>query len=176
MTTVDVMKMISRSATLSTLVAVATTVALAGCTLAFTPELPDPPSLAPTSAPSPAAGDSGNDDGDEPDSPETIPSIRQEYSEQVQRSLSCPGDAITISDSGAVIELVDDCASVTVSGAGTVVLAQVVGTLTVTATSAIVIVASADSVTTEGTANLVRWESGSPVVIDTGVNNTIGAE
>lgn len=160
------------------LVALVAAAALTGCTLSFTPnEQSEAAPASPEGATEPdvtTTDPESDTDSDSDDGPKSTSSIRAEYAGQVQSSLACAGGSIEIDTAGSVVELADDCDSLTVSGTGTIVLAQNVGALSVTGTSTVVVVASAESISADGTGNVVQWESGSPAVSDSGLANEMG--
>lgn len=98
---------------------------------------------------------------------------RADLAAAVERMVSCPGGAIDIADVGSVLQLDSDCPSVTVSGSGTVVLAENVDALTVTGIGVTVYVRQLGSASVSGSGNIVTWESGSPVIDNVGTGNTL---
>lgn len=171
----------TRGLLLTSLVAAAA-LGMAGCSVAFEPTAA-PSSPAPSSPESPSvpvdnsptdsgtgdsgAGDSGTDDGDR-----SLPT-RAEWEPKVSGTVSCVDGRADITADISVLELAADCDEVTVSGTGSVILAAHVGRLSVRGDTATIIVASADAVDVAGVGNVVLWESGTPVVSDTGDINVV---
>jgi len=96
---------------------------------------------------------------------------RQRFADRVTRETVCGGEVTEIDGTGDIVRLTGDCATVTVSGTGVVVLAEHVTSLEVDATGATVVVVSVEKITLAGSTNVVVWESGSPKVTDTGTAN-----
>ena len=76
---------------------------------------------------------------------------------------------------GAVIQVAEDCQSVTVSSAGSSVVTEAVGTLSVTSVGAIIYVTDVDTVTfAEGAdANMVVFQWKAPHVSDAATGNLV---
>ena len=104
---------------------------------------------------------------------ETEGNLRSEFADSVLEELSCEGGELTIDQTGSVVELTEQCDLVKVTGEGSVVLLDEVGTLDVSATGAVVIVKEADAITVSGTGNAVTYETGSPKVTDSGSANAV---
>jgi hypothetical protein len=83
------------------------------------------------------------------------------------------GDAATTRASEAV-EVTDACGTLTVAGAGSVVVAGDVTDVVVEGAGARVAVRSAATVTIDAADVTVTWESGTPVVTDLGAGSTYG--
>ncbi|MBB2958639.1 DUF3060 domain-containing protein [Pseudoclavibacter helvolus] len=174
-------------------IAAAGLLALTGCTARVVEE---PAATAPAAettapvAPAPAETQSAPDaTADSPAPEESAPEVvstdgdatgaagasetRTDLSEGVTASLTCNGGALTIDGTytAQVVEVTDDCSSLTINSNTTVVVAQNVGTLNVAGSTNNVLVASAQSVTMDGTANVVSWETGSPQVSNSGNAN-----
>ncbi|KZE88654.1 DUF3060 domain-containing protein [Microbacterium sp. TNHR37B] len=160
----------------------AVSLGLAGCTVSFEParEKPSPAASAPTGTqtgadpadPDPSATDAGNG-GTETDPAAAARATRDHWQSRVSGVVSCVDGRADVTADATVLQITDDCDTVTVEGAGVVVLARQVGTLTVGADASTVIVAGADAVEVTGVGNEVFWESGSPVVSDTGTMNVV---
>lgn len=151
------------------------TSALSSCSLGFTPDKTDSKTSESTADDTPKMT-KDDEDADAEDLDDDAPAdgtTRADLEGSVDTRLECPGGTAKIGQIGKVVELGSDCAKVTVTGAGTVVLAQNIDRLTVDATAATVFVKQLGSVDATGQGNLVTWESGSPAVSDSGVANTI---
>ncbi len=159
----------------------AVSLGVAGCTVSFEParDKPSPAHSAPVDAqsgtdpadPDPAETDAG--DGTETDPAATERATRAHWQSRVSGVISCVDGRADVTADATVLEITDDCDTVTVEGAGVVILARQVGTLTVGADASTVIVAGAEAVEVTGVGNEVFWESGSPVVSDTGTMNVV---
>ncbi|MFT4280450.1 DUF3060 domain-containing protein [Microbacterium sp.] len=159
----------------------AVSLGIAGCTVSFEParEKPSPAASAPVDTQSgtdpagtdPAETDAG--DGAETDPAAAERATRAHWQSRVSGVVSCVDGRADVTADATVLEITDDCDIVTVEGAGVVVLARQVGTLTVGADASTVIVAGAGAVEVTGVGNEVFWESGSPVVSDTGTMNVV---
>lgn len=94
--------------------------------------------------------------------------MRRDLAEDVVTELTCPDGVVDVDSFATVVEVVEDCSVVNVSGDASTVVAQNVGTLNLDASATVVLVASAEQVNlaANGSANTVVWESGSPTVSD----------
>lgn len=103
------------------------------------------------------------------------PLTREELLDQVRTQLTCPDGYLEIDGIATSVEIVDDCEEVVVTGDVPKIVAQHIGTLTVSGTGADIIVISVDhiEVTEDGDIALVAWETGSPSVIDRSIGSTI---
>ncbi|MHC5798003.1 DUF3060 domain-containing protein [Lacisediminihabitans sp. FW035] len=137
---------------------------LGGCTI----EIVRAPSRSVASTDS-GAGDTpplpGND-------PPTSHRQRVDYENSVSSTVTCSGAELEISSTGTVVSLTDDCAKLTVSATGAVMLAQSVGVLTVSGSANTVFVSGVTTVVLTGTGNTVYWREGTPEVRDSGIANT----
>lgn len=99
---------------------------------------------------------------------------RAYYEDSIDLELVCPTGSLEIDTTGVVVDILEPCDSVTVSGNGVVVLAQSVGTLTVDGigVNAIVADATAVTITDGGNGSMVTWESGTPAVQDDSIGST----
>ncbi|PPF43901.1 hypothetical protein C5B85_12200 [Pseudoclavibacter sp. AY1F1] len=88
--------------------------------------------------------------------------------------LTCGGGTLDIDDTyiAQVVEVTDDCETLSITTATAVVVAQNVGTLSVDGVSNAVLVASAETITLDGSTNSVMWETGSPTVANSGTSNS----
>lgn len=166
----------------------AATLSLTGCTLDFLPD------QAPNPTESGSATDSSTDSGNSDDTATQTPAPGQQtedtdvdgdddnsgvddrrdrYEDQVQRQLNCSGGTLDIADAGSVVEVDEDCTNVTVSGSGTVVLADDIKKLTVTGMDVTVFVDTLGAVKVIGSDNRVFWDDGNPKITNTGMNNTV---
>ncbi len=87
---------------------------------------------------------------------------------------TCGGGDLDLPVAGTTAEVVDDCATLTVSGAAAVVVAGEVTDLVVAGAGATVVVRSAASVTIDAADVTVAWEGGSPRVTDHAAGGTYG--
>lgn len=155
---------------------------LAGCTVSFQPAGSDPTPSAPASDsekpssdgadPGDEATDPGGEDGQTPNG-DAPAATREHWQQRVSQIVSCVDGRADITADATALEVTADCDTVTIAGAGVIVLAQKVGSLTVTADASTVIVAEADTIDVTGVGNEVRWESGEPTVSDTGTMNVV---
>lgn len=158
-----------RRVALASAALVVASTALTGCALDFIPDVsgegkPDAAEQSPSPrAPEPAE----TDDTDTA----TTASGREHYLERVERTISCPDGTLDIADIAGIIALDSDCADITVSGSGTVLLANSIDRLSVVGVNNEVFVGSLGSLDVSGSGNTVTWEGGSPTVTNTGVNN-----
>ncbi|QIM17185.1 DUF3060 domain-containing protein [Leucobacter insecticola] len=169
------------STPLRALIALATltaAVSLVGCSVDAKPETP---------APKPATSDSPssntqketvdeNSDSNSSDSDTSASGLRADYLDAVTRTEDCASGSVSIGSSGEVVQIQGSCASVTVSGDGSVVLADDVDSLTVSGTGAVVITKKLGAVTASGIGNVVSWTNGSPTISDSGTGNVIQPE
>ena len=146
--------------------ALASLLALTSCSLGYEP--PGTPSTALAEATAPQHSTSGT----AATAGTTTPGgTRQRFVDRVTRETACAGEVTEVDGTGDIVRLTGDCATVTVSGTGVVVLAERVASLEVDATGATVVVASVEKITLAGSTNVVVWESGNPKVTDTGTAN-----
>ncbi|QCQ17883.1 DUF3060 domain-containing protein [Microbacterium sp. RG1] len=152
-------------------------VLLTGCSVAYeTPEAPaaDP---APSSTPAPTAS-APKEQEQEPNTSRT-PSpasddLRARYADVAQQT-SCASGEVVVAQAGATVSIEGECALVTVTASGAVVLADRIGTLEITGAANQVQAASVDVARLGGSGNDLRWESGAADVTDTGVANSARA-
>ena len=88
---------------------------------------------------------------------------------------SCASGEAVVSQAGATVSIAGECALVSVTASGVVVLADRIGTLEIAGAANQVQAASIDVVRLGGSGNDVRWESGAADVTDTGAANTARA-
>jgi hypothetical protein len=153
-----------------------------GCTVSFQPADAGPSPSAPASdSEKPSGGTTdesgeGTDPGGEgvetPDG-DSPRATREYWQPRVSRIVTCVDGRADITADATALELAADCDTVTIAGAGVIVLAQKVGSLTVTADASTVIVAEADAIDVSGVGNEVLWEAGDPTVSDTGTMNVV---
>lgn len=153
-------------------------VALTGCSVGFTPvgQNASAEPVAPAAEPNKAASSEAPSVPDTPsDAAQT--NVREQYA-AVASAVTCPGGALTIDAVGSVVHVVGECADLTITGTGTVVLADTVTTLTVAAVAVVVSVTevSTISVTDESTSAVVQWRDGTPDIIDDGSFSVITQE
>lgn len=98
--------------------------------------------------------------------------LRADYEDAANVTLTCGVDPIEIDNTADTIDLVGDCAEVTVSGTGAIVLAEKIGILTVNGVANTVFVGDVATVALDGTGNTVLWESDTPSITDVGTGNT----
>lgn len=91
-------------------------------------------------------------------------------------TMSCPGGSLTIDGVGVVVRISEPCENLTVSGAGSLIMAGDVTNLTVSGVGTMVAVASAGTVTFSGapTGAVVGWETGTPTVTGAGTGILAG--
>lgn len=139
--------------------------ALSGCAVGFSPSgAPDAADPRPSTPVEQVDPDETPDADVETDGSEYP--TRAEISAAATKQVTCGGGDLEISDIGVVVEVVDDCGTLTVSGDASVVLAAEVDALDISAVGAVVLVASTSAVTLTGDATTVLWESGSPAIDD----------
>lgn len=165
--------------------AAAAILGLTGCTLDFLPQQDrqaeqDRKTEAPAESQPPitepdgdASGGDGSGSGENPAPLAAGSQARADYAGSVERTISCPGGALDIADISSVIALDSDCTDITVSGAGTVLLASNIDRLTVIGVDNIVFVDRLGSLDVSGQGNVVAWEDGSPTVANTGIDNQL---
>ena len=91
-------------------------------------------------------------------------------------TMSCPGGSLTIDGVGVAVRISEPCENLTVSGAGSLVMAGDVTNLTVSGVGTMVAVVSADTITfsDEPTGAVVGWDSGTPTVTGDGIGILAG--
>lgn len=166
------------------------TLALTGCTLELSPDgasATAPASPAPeTSAPADTDTDTGTDttapddgeptdDGGAASSGTDSAAAREQYRAAASQQITCPDGTVDVQATAQVIELVDDCDSVTVSADGGVLVARSIGALTITGAVATVFVDDIGSITVDvgADAATVLWESGNPTITDSSAASTL---
>lgn len=99
---------------------------------------------------------------------------RAELREGATVVLTCGGGTLDINDTymAQVVEVTDDCGTLSITTTSAVVVAQNVGTLSVDGIANAVLVASAETITIDGSTNSVMWETGTPTVNNSGVSNS----
>jgi len=154
-------------------------VLLTGCSVAY--EAPGAPAAqpAPSSTPAPAASapaerEQGQSPGASVPPASASDDLRERYAHVAQQT-SCAAGDVVVSQAGATVSIPGECALVTVTASGVVVLADRIGTLEITGAANQVQAASIDVVRLGGSGNDVRWESGAADVTDTGAANTARA-
>ncbi|MDY0830023.1 DUF3060 domain-containing protein [Microbacterium sp. BG28] len=150
-------------------------VLLTGCSVAY--EAPGAPAAdpAPSSTPAPAASASKEQEPNASTPPSAASTdLRARYADVAQQT-SCVSGEVVVSQAGATVSIAGECALVTVTASGAVVLAEGIGTLEITGAANQVQAASVDIARVGGSGNDLRWESGTPDVTDTGVANTARA-
>lgn len=100
---------------------------------------------------------------------------REELQVQVTRQLTCEDGGVEIDINGFVTEITEDCDEVLVSGDATRVLAQDIGTLTITGVGVSVYVKELGHVivTEEAGIPYVIYEGSAPTVDDSAIGSTI---
>lgn len=104
--------------------------------------------------------------------------MREEMAQGVVTELTCPEGVVDINATASVVEVVEDCGEVNVTGDISTILTQKVGTLNLDATSTVVVMTSVDYVnlSANGSINTVTWESGNPVVNDQSTGSVVVSE
>lgn len=87
---------------------------------------------------------------------------------------ACAGGEAGTTRATEAVEVTDACGTLTVAGAGSVVVAGDVTDVVVEGAGARVAVSSAATVTIDAADVTVTWESGTPVVTDLGAGSTYG--
>lgn len=160
-------------------------IALGGCSVAVTDPTPAASSSG-AGVPAPAETGSASDpvetnDPTDDGSPAPVDeAIRERLNRgvleaSVSQNLTCEGGEFVVGDNadGMIVNVSGDCSRVVVQADAGAVLLPAVSDLVIEGDGAVVVVASADTVTLTSDAdiNLVGWESGTPVVTDGGVSN-----
>lgn len=96
---------------------------------------------------------------------------RSQYEGSVQQHLSCPDGRADIGGTISVVELSEDCGTVTVEGQGVVVLTQHVDKLEVKGALNVVVATSLGAVNVDGQGNVITWEKGNPKTQQSGIMN-----
>ena len=92
---------------------------------------------------------------------------------------ACPGGTLEIADSGNVLDLTEDCETVTVSGSANVVNAKKIGKLILSGSANVV---TAEQITTieaseSSATNTATWKAGEPETVnDSGMANVFGVD
>lgn len=177
---------------LSVLVALVASVALTGCSVGITPTADSAPTSQTTAKEETTAPDAGDDAADAAveDEPETDAPVeeepetdegdmptrptREEFLPMVTSELTCPDGALAIEGIG-VYNIADDCDAITITGNGSVVLVQNVGSLQIDAIGVVVLAAEADSITLSDQSNgsYVSWETGAPDIDDSSIGSVL---
>lgn len=160
-------------------------IALAGCSVGFTPDgdqeptIQEPDAGGASTADGAASGDgaeagasddqASTDEG-EPTAPDATASGIWDRFAGNTTTVTCPDGALTIDAPSSIVHVTGACADLTVTGAGSVVLADSVDTLTVSAVSAMVAVDSVAHIiaTEDSVSALVEWSQGQPSIVDDG--------
>ena len=175
---------------LSVLVALVASVALTGCSVGISPTADAAQTTQSTAQTEKTAPDTGDDaaveeepeteqpaDEEEPETDEgdmpTRPT-REEFLPMVTSELTCPDGALAIEGIG-VYNIADDCDAITITGNGSVVLVQNVGSLQIDAIGVVVLAAEADSITLSDQSNgsYVSWETGAPDIDDSSIGSVL---
>jgi len=179
------------TATSAPLTALLFVVVLSGCSVAVVD--PTQPSPASATASSPSEAGSPSDDAPSPDtSPGTSPGPEQSpgsrpsadsglsaagqaerarLSDAATTTMPCPTDPLT--SDGAVIRVEGPCADLVIELDAGVVIADDVGTVTLSGSGTVVYVREVDAITVTGSASSILWEGVSPTVDDRGSANTL---
>ena len=113
----------------------------------------------------------------EPPAPSTA-----ELSENIDRATllaaaetedNCASGKVVVDRTGVVVAVTADCEEVEITGHGSIVVGQGIGTLTVAGTGSVVLASTIDAVTItkDGNGSVVNWESGSPKVADASIGS-----
>ncbi|MFT0846835.1 hypothetical protein VR010_03675 [Actinomycetaceae bacterium L2_0104] len=140
------------------------------------PDAPDVDAVTGSETGTDSETDIGSDTTD--DALESGATMREELAEGVVTELTCPTGVVDINATASVVEVVEDCGEVNVTGDVSTILTQKVGTLNLDATSTVVVMTSADYVnlSANGSINTVTWESGNPVVNDQSTGSVVVSE
>ncbi|AXL12798.1 DUF3060 domain-containing protein [Microbacterium foliorum] len=183
------------TATSAPLTALLFVVVLSGCSVAIVD--PTQPSPASATASSPSEAGSPSDDAPSPDtSPDTSPGTspgpeqssgsrpsadsglsaagqaeRARLSDAATTTMPCPTDPLT--SDGAVIRVEGPCADLVIELDAGVVIADDVGTVTLSGSGTVVYVREVDAITVTGSASSIFWEGVTPTVDDRGSANTL---
>lgn len=183
------------TATSAPLTALLIVVVLSGCSVAVVD--PTQPSPASATASSPSEAGSPSDDAPSPDtSPDTSPGTspgpeqssgsrpsadsglsaagqaeRARLSDAATTTMPCPTDPLT--SDGAVIRVEGPCADLVIELDAGVVIADEVGTVTLSGSGTVVYVREVDAITVTGSASSIFWEGVTPTVDDRGSANTL---
>lgn len=183
------------TATSAPLTALLFVVVLSGCSVAIVD--PTQPSPASATASSPSEAGSPSDDAPSPDtSPDTSPGTspgpeqspgsrpsadsglsaagqaeRARLSDAATTTMPCPTDPLT--SDGAVIRVEGPCADLVIELDAGVVIADDVGTVTLSGSGTVVYVREVDAITVTGSASSIFWEDVTPTVDDRGSANTL---
>lgn len=90
-----------------------------------------------------------------------------EIREGRQREVRCDGEPVTLDTPSLTVELTGRCGTVTVSGVGSSVLAEDIGSLVVTGNQVLVATRSVDEVSVSGDGVEVYWVEGDPGIAGT---------
>ncbi|GAB3152207.1 hypothetical protein GCM10027058_19770 [Microbacterium neimengense] len=150
-------------------------VLLTGCSVAYEPPGAPAAESAPSSTPAPATSASKEQESSVSTPPSAASDdLRERYADVAQQT-SCASGEVVVSQAGATVSITGECALVSVTASGAVVLADRIGALEITGAANQVQAASVDVARLGGSGNDVRWESGTPEVTDTGAANTARA-
>lgn len=126
---------------------------------------------------SPAPGAAAETSSAAPDSAVVLGALhRDELLGRVATEQSCPSGSLTLTDApeGEVIRVTGSC-DITVTRRGTVLVADDIGTLTVTAHDVLISAVSLNTAHISGDGVTLGWESdGQPSITDTGEGNVLG--
>jgi len=191
------------TATSAPLTALLLVVVLSGCSVAIVDPTQPSPASATASSPSEAGSPSddapspdtspGTSPGTSPDtSPGTSPGPEQSsgsrpsadsglsaagqaerarLSDAATTTMPCPTDPLT--SDGAVIRVEGPCADLVIELDAGVVIADDVGTVTLSGSGTVVYVREVDAITVTGSASSIFWEGVTPTVDDRGSANTL---
>lgn len=154
----------------------ASTMLLAGCTFRVT----DPNSdTVPKDRPSPSAEQSAPDDTDT-DTDTDIDSVgtsadRAAYLESMTVTLTCDGE-LEVDQPGSTVRVEGPCDTLIVSGDASVVVADDVTSLQVTAAGSVVYALEVETIIISGDVNTVFWTGSTPSTDDTGTANTLAKD
>ena len=86
---------------------------------------------------------------------------------------NCASGKVVVDRIGVVVAVTADCDQVEITGHGSIVVGQGIGTLTVAGTGVAVLASTIDAVTItkDGNGSVVNWESGSPTVADASIGS-----
>ncbi|MCI2959640.1 hypothetical protein MN032_18300 [Agromyces atrinae] len=159
------------------------TLALTGCTLELSPDgarsttaaSPAPETSAPAPESTAPGADEQTDDGGEALTEGDAVASREQYRAAASQQITCPTGTVDVQATAQVVELVDDCDTVTVSADGGVLVARSIGSLTITGAVATVFVDDIGSITVDvgADAATVLWESGNPTITDASIASTL---
>lgn len=171
------------TATSAPLTALLLAVVLSGCSVAIVD--PTQPSTASSPASSPTPSEAGSpSDGETSPGPEESASPptdsglsaqgqaeRARWIDEATTTTPCPTGPLTAD--GAVVRVEGPCADLVIEIDAGVVIADDVGTLTLSGSGTVVYVRDVDAITVTGSASAIYWEGATPAVDDRGSANTL---